>query len=91
MWCRVSSFTNDESHRCKDDPSLYCHVVTVRVGKTTGSYLKVDENSPDVNSNALPADQAAFFGASAQQQFQFQYLKELKAYNFELSDDCMAY
>eukprot|EP00966_Prymnesium_polylepis_P152670 3526473-Prymnesium_polylepis.1 len=88
IWCRVAPFTNDDSHRCKDDPSLYCHVVTMRVGPSTGSYLKVDEGSPDV-STTMPKAQAAFFGAAGELQFNFPYLKELKAYNFELDDNCL--
>eukprot|EP00966_Prymnesium_polylepis_P333437 7388899-Prymnesium_polylepis.1 len=62
MWCRVSRISNDAAHHCKDDPTAFCHVITVRAGPTLGTYLRVDEQVPDRNQTPVPTRQASFFG-----------------------------
>ena len=62
VWCRVSPIVNNGAHHCKDDPTQFCHVITVRAGRGTGTYLRVDENEPDRNIKSLPAEQSGLFG-----------------------------
>eukprot|EP00966_Prymnesium_polylepis_P109220 2528041-Prymnesium_polylepis.1 len=62
IWCRVSRISNDAAHHCKDDPTAFCHVITVRAGPMLGTYLRVDEHVADRNQTPVPNRQAGFFG-----------------------------
>ena len=62
VWCRVTRLSNDAAHLCKDDPTKFCHVITVKVGPVNGTYLRVDENEIDRNARPVPIEQTAIFG-----------------------------
>ena len=86
VWCRVSRISNDAAHHCKDDPSQFCHVITVRVGNLNGTFLKVDENVADRGINPTPPDQAVFFGNIPT--IDLVSVKELVMYDFEMDEAC---
>ena len=78
MWCRVSPISNDAAHLCKDDPTEFCHVITVRAGPRFGTYLRVDENTADRNVKAVPSPQAGFFGGGTEDPtFETSLMREL--------------
>ena len=89
VWCRVSRFTNDAAHQCKDEPSKFCHVVTLRVGPKGGTYLRVDEQEADTNIAPIPSEQAAFFGGGTAPVFETANMKEMVLYDIELDDACL--
>ena len=62
-------------------------MITVRAGAREGSYLRVDEQFPDVSVNPTPTRQAAWFGGS-RPTIEQDYVIELIVHNFELDNNC---
>ena len=90
MFCRVSRISNDAAHLCKDDPTEFCHVITVRAGPMYGTYLRVDENEADRNTTTVPERQAGFFGGgTSAPTFETSWMREVVMYEYELADDCL--
>ena len=87
VWCRVSGISNDAAHHCKHDPTKYCHVITVRAGVVNGTYLRVDERTPDRDNGTLPSRTHGFFGGD-KPLIDMNYISEFVAFNWELSDEC---
>ena len=78
VWCRVSRIDNDAAHHCKDDPGQFCHVITVRAGRGTGTTLQVDENPADRNVKPLPPQQAGMFGGGLSPLIDATYVTEVR-------------
>ena len=77
-WCRVARI-NPTAHICRDNPSKYCHVITLRAGPRDGTYLKVDTSSPDRNNQRgnMRDRQSGFFGADTLPRFNSEFIKEM--------------
>ena len=89
VWCRVTTI-NPTAFTCRDDPTKYCHVITLRAGPNKGTYLKVDNGSPNRNNaqGGMRDRQARWFGGGSMPEFDFEHIKELVIYDAELADEC---
>jgi hypothetical protein len=88
--CRVARLDhNDRRHHCAHDPSLFCHVISVRAGPVNGTLLRVDNGAPDVNVAHAPVEQAMLFGGGQHAIMSSSHVHEFVAYDYELEDDCL--
>jgi hypothetical protein len=89
IWCRAVRYEPaSAASQCPFDASLFCHVITVRVGRRQGSYLKVDAHASNSNTNTLPDRQATWLGGDTPN-LDTDRLRELVMYDFEFDDECV--
>ena len=90
VWCRAARYSNTAAHLCRDDRSKFCHVISMRVGPLTGTYLRVDDGAADVNASAMNPASAAFFGGGSSPAFDTDSIAAFRAFNSEVDDACLA-